>query len=81
MQGKIGVTSDQSLLALLPPYPVWALAISDCHRLKPLEGLTWLCLQEYRWEDRVFFLFFPTEREQWWGRGQESLFVEEKRGR
>lgn len=55
------------------PYPVWALAISDCHRLKLLEGLAWLCLQECLWEDRVFVLFSPTpESEQWWGRGQMS---------
>lgn len=57
---------------------MWALAISDCHRLRALEGLAWLGL----WEDRVFVLISPTpESEQWWGRGQQSLFIEEKRDR
>lgn len=83
MQGKTGslVTSPGSAAAFSNPYPVWALAISDCLGLKPLEawpGFVFECL----WKDRVFILFSPTpENKQWWARGQESLFIEEKRGR
>lgn len=74
------MTSPGSAAAFSNPYPVWALAISDCLGLKPLEawpGFVFECL----WEDRVFVLFSPTpENKQWWARGAGVTVHRRKEG-